>query len=85
MYIIRFQQCLTRSMTLIKMYFVSTIRKLTAEVGDKMAGKVRGPWSKDSCSYSRSTFAPGPVRHGALRPPLRQILRLGRHAQNSRL
>jgi hypothetical protein len=27
-------------MTLIKMYFVTTIRKLTAEVGDKMAGKV---------------------------------------------
>lgn len=27
-------------MTLIKMYFVSTIRKLTAEVQEKMAGKV---------------------------------------------
>lgn len=27
-------------MTLIKMYFVSTIRKLTAEVAEKMAGKV---------------------------------------------
>lgn len=27
-------------MTLIKMYFVSTVRKLTAEVAEKMAGKV---------------------------------------------
>ncbi|SCZ87413.1 BZ3500_MvSof-1268-A1-R1_Chr2-2g04879 [Microbotryum saponariae] len=35
-YLIRFQQCLTRSMTLIKMYFVSTIKRLTTEVLDKM-------------------------------------------------
>lgn len=39
-YLIRFQQCLTRSMTLIKMYFVTIIRKLTNEVFEKMAGKV---------------------------------------------
>ncbi|KAI5477958.1 Golgi complex component Cog3 [Pseudohyphozyma bogoriensis] len=38
-YIIRFQQCLTRAMTLIKMYFVSVIRKLTSEVQEKMTGK----------------------------------------------
>ncbi|SCV70276.1 BQ2448_1670 [Microbotryum intermedium] len=38
-YLIRFQQCLTRSMTLIKMYFVSTIKRLTTEVLDKMNGK----------------------------------------------
>lgn len=40
-YLIRYQQCLTRSMTLIKMYFVSTIRKLAADVQDKVQGKVR--------------------------------------------
>lgn len=39
-YIIRFQQCLTRSMTLIKMYFVSVVRTFANEVGDKMVGKV---------------------------------------------
>ena len=42
-YLIRFQQCLTRAMTLIKMYFVSVIRKLSGEVADKMVGKVRPP------------------------------------------
>ncbi|GAA5916133.1 hypothetical protein JCM5296_007314 [Sporobolomyces johnsonii] len=38
-YLIRFQQCLTRAMTLIKMYFVSTIRKIAAEATEKMTGK----------------------------------------------
>ncbi|GAA5949410.1 hypothetical protein JCM3765_003400 [Sporobolomyces pararoseus] len=37
-YLIRFQQCLTRSMTLIKMYFVSTIRKLSLETLEKLVG-----------------------------------------------
>ena len=39
-YIIRFQQCLTRSMTLIKMYFVTVVRRITAEAAEKMAGQV---------------------------------------------
>lgn len=39
-YAIRFQQCLTRAMTLIKMYFVSTTRKVSNEAAAKMAGKV---------------------------------------------
>ncbi|GAA6058792.1 hypothetical protein JCM10212_001908 [Sporobolomyces blumeae] len=38
-YLIRFQQCLTRAMTLIKMYFVSTIRKITLDTAEKMMGK----------------------------------------------
>lgn len=40
-YTIRFQQCLTRAMTLIKMYFVSTVRRIATQVAEKMAGKVR--------------------------------------------
>ena len=42
-YTIRFQQCLTRAMTLIKMYFVSTVRRIATQVAEKMAGKVRVP------------------------------------------
>lgn len=52
-YIIRFQQCLTRSMTLIKMYFVSVIRKLTAEVADKMAGKELSETASNALLYAK--------------------------------
>ncbi|GAA5821818.1 hypothetical protein JCM3770_002903 [Rhodotorula araucariae] len=38
-YLIRFQQCLTRSMTLIKMFFVTTVRKTAADAQEKMSGK----------------------------------------------
>jgi hypothetical protein len=41
LYLIRFQQCLTRSMTLIKMYFVSNIKRTGEEVRAKIQGKVR--------------------------------------------
>ncbi|RKP40204.1 Sec34-like family-domain-containing protein [Dimargaris cristalligena] len=36
LYLMRFQQCLTRGMTLIKMYCVSTIRTLGADMAKKM-------------------------------------------------
>jgi len=39
-YLIRFQHCLTRSMTLIKMYFINTINALGQEVTQKTANKV---------------------------------------------
>jgi hypothetical protein len=39
-YLIRFQQCLTRAMTLIKMYFVSLVRDLGANVSGKILGQV---------------------------------------------
>ncbi|GAA5929054.1 Golgi transport complex subunit COG3 [Sporobolomyces koalae] len=38
-YLIRFQQCLTRAMTLIKMYFVSTVRQITLDTAEKMNGR----------------------------------------------
>ncbi|KAK4049565.1 Golgi transport complex subunit 3 [Microbotryomycetes sp. JL201] len=53
LYIIRFQQCLTRSMTLIKMYFVSTIRRLTQEVSDKMAGKDLSETALNALLYAK--------------------------------
>lgn len=41
LYLIRYQQCMTRSMTLIKIYFVNTIKSLGLEVGAKLAQRVR--------------------------------------------
>ncbi|GHJ89697.1 hypothetical protein NliqN6_6099 [Naganishia liquefaciens] len=38
-YLIRYQQCMTRSMTLIKMYFVNAVRQLGAEVYKKIYDK----------------------------------------------
>lgn len=42
-YLIRFQQCLTRSMTLIKMYFFSVIKSLSNEVSERTGNKVSLP------------------------------------------
>lgn len=42
MYIIRFQQCLTRAMTLIKMHFLQTLNTLNAEVSEKLASSRSG-------------------------------------------
>lgn len=41
-YLIRFQQCLTRAMTLIKMHFLTTINDLHTEVSTKMASATKG-------------------------------------------
>ncbi|GAA5892602.1 hypothetical protein JCM8208_005860 [Rhodotorula glutinis] len=52
-YLIRCQQCLTRSMTLIKMYFVSTVRKLAADVQDKVHGKDLSDAAFDALLYAK--------------------------------
>ncbi|KAG0146273.1 hypothetical protein CROQUDRAFT_715672 [Cronartium quercuum f. sp. fusiforme G11] len=38
LYLVRFQQCLTRSMTLIKLHFINSIRNLTHAVQEKLQG-----------------------------------------------
>ena len=38
-YLLRFQQCLTRAMTLIKMYFVGSLKALTSDVSRRMPDK----------------------------------------------
>ena len=38
-YLLRFQQCMTRAMTLIKMYFVGSLRALTADVSKRLSEK----------------------------------------------
>ena len=40
MYLLRFQQCMTRAMTLIKMYFVGSLRALVADVTKRISEKV---------------------------------------------
>ncbi|KAL6301269.1 Sec34-like family-domain-containing protein [Sparassis latifolia] len=42
-YLLRFQQCMTRAMTLIKMYFVGSLRALTQDVSRRMSEKA---WQK---------------------------------------
>jgi hypothetical protein len=39
-YLLRFRQCMTRAMTLIKMYFVGSLRALTADVSRRISEKV---------------------------------------------
>jgi conserved oligomeric Golgi complex subunit 3 len=39
-YLLRFQQCMTRSMTLIKMNFVGSLRALSSEVTKRLSEKV---------------------------------------------
>lgn len=41
-YLIRFQQCLTRAMTLIKMHFLTTINGLYTEVGARLSAATNG-------------------------------------------
>lgn len=43
LYIIRYQQCLTRSMTLVKMHFVTQVRALSLDVSKRMGDRVRPP------------------------------------------
>jgi hypothetical protein len=54
LYIIRYQQCLTRSMTLVKMHFVTQIKLLGAEISRKMADRVSRFPLPDSLSPSPS-------------------------------
>lgn len=42
-YILRFQQCLSRAMSLIKMFFTSSIRSLAADIERQAAEKVITP------------------------------------------
>lgn len=39
-YLLRFQQCMTRAMTLIRMFFVGSLRALTADVSRRLLEKV---------------------------------------------
>jgi len=40
-YLLRYQQCMTRAMTLIKMYFVGSLRALSTDIARRLAENVR--------------------------------------------
>ncbi|GAA5995774.1 Golgi transport complex subunit COG3 [Rhodotorula paludigena] len=61
-YLIRFQQCLTRSMTLIKMYFVTTIRKIATDAQEKMTGKELSDTALHALLYAKFSNAAPTLR-----------------------
>ncbi|KAF9050510.1 Sec34-like family-domain-containing protein [Panaeolus papilionaceus] len=52
-YLLRFQQCMTRAMTLIKMNFVGSLRALTSEVSKRLADKDISPTAQHHLLYTR--------------------------------
>ncbi|KAF7790075.1 hypothetical protein EIP86_001025 [Pleurotus ostreatoroseus] len=54
-YLLRFQQCLTRAMTLIKMYFVGSLRALVADVTKRISEKGVSTTAQTHLLYTRFT------------------------------
>ncbi|KZV93433.1 Sec34-domain-containing protein [Exidia glandulosa HHB12029] len=54
-YILRFQQCLTRAMTLIRMYFVGSLKALTADIQKRVTEKDVSSTSQHHLYYSKFT------------------------------
>ncbi|BGP13514.1 Golgi transport complex subunit 3 [Rhodosporidiobolus nylandii] len=72
LYLLRFQQCLTRSMTLIKMYFVSRIKEVWGEVQGKLQGAgVGGGKDLSEPALHALLYA----KFSALSPSLRILIR----------
>lgn len=64
-YLMRYQQCMTRSMTLIRLHFVSTVKGLGQEVGRRMTDNSLSETTTQGLLYAR--FA-------ALAPTLRPLV-----------
>ncbi|ODN78720.1 hypothetical protein L202_04287 [Cryptococcus amylolentus CBS 6039] len=54
-YLLRYQQCMTRSMTLIKLYFVGTIRSIGQEVGKRLADQSLSETAIQALIYTKFT------------------------------
>ncbi|KAF8965587.1 Sec34-like family-domain-containing protein [Flammula alnicola] len=52
-YLLRFQQCMTRAMTLIKMNFVGSLRALSSEISKRLADKDISPTAQHHLLYTR--------------------------------
>ncbi|KAF9227177.1 Sec34-domain-containing protein [Gyrodon lividus] len=52
-YLLRFQQCMTRAMTLIKMFFIGSLRALTADVSKRLSEKDVSATSQMHLLYTR--------------------------------
>lgn len=53
LYLLRFQQCMTRAMTLIKMYFVGSVRALTTDLSRRLAEKDVSATAQHHLLYTR--------------------------------
>ncbi|WVQ81860.1 hypothetical protein IAT38_003987 [Cryptococcus sp. DSM 104549] len=62
LYLIRYQQCMTRSMTLIKLYFVSAIKSLGQEVGKRLADKALSETATQALIYTKFVSLSQPLR-----------------------
>ncbi|KAI0332278.1 Sec34-domain-containing protein [Cubamyces sp. BRFM 1775] len=60
-YLLRFQQCMTRAMTLIKMYFVGSLRALTADVSKRLSEKDVSTTAQTHLLYTRFRTVSGPL------------------------
>ncbi|KAF8149366.1 Sec34-like family-domain-containing protein [Crassisporium funariophilum] len=52
-YLLRFQQCMTRAMTLIKMNFVGSLRALSSEIAKRLSDKDVSPTAQAHLLYTR--------------------------------
>ncbi|KAL4078302.1 Sec34-like family-domain-containing protein [Scleroderma yunnanense] len=52
-YLLRFQQCMTRAMTLIKMFFVGSLRALTADISKRLSEKDVSVTAQTHLLYTR--------------------------------
>ncbi|KAL5523735.1 hypothetical protein ACEPAG_7908 [Sanghuangporus baumii] len=52
-YLLRFQQCLTRAMTLIKMYFVGSLKALTSDILRRIPSKEISATAQEHLLYTR--------------------------------
>ncbi|EJU04113.1 Sec34-domain-containing protein [Dacryopinax primogenitus] len=76
LYLLRFQQCMTRAMTLIKMYFVGMLKALQTDVQTRLANKDISDIAQHHLLYSRFQSVSAQVvpllreleRHAALHP-----------------
>ncbi|KAH9858997.1 Sec34-domain-containing protein [Lenzites betulinus] len=60
-YLLRFQQCMTRAMTLIKMYFVGSLRALTTDVHKRLSEKDVSTVAQMHLLYTRFHTVSGPL------------------------
>ncbi|KAI0644707.1 Sec34-domain-containing protein [Trametes meyenii] len=60
-YLLRFQQCMTRAMTLIKMYFVGSLRALTTDVSKRLSEKDVSTTAQMHLLYTRFQTVSGPL------------------------
>ncbi|WRT68392.1 uncharacterized protein IL334_005368 [Kwoniella shivajii] len=62
LYLIRYQQCMTRSMTLIKLYFVSVVKAMGQEIGKRLGDKGLSENAAQALLYTKFISLSQPLR-----------------------